>query len=61
MPQPSNPIISSDLELVIKQRLVLLSCKKFIEQLKEKGLGLTFAERTACNLILDSIERLGCK
>ena len=44
--------------LITKQRIVIASCKKFLEQMKDKGIGLTFSERTACNLLLDSIERL---
>lgn len=55
---PSSHIVDQKLTLMLKQRMVLMSCKKFLEQIKEKGIGLTFAERTACNLLLDCIERL---
>ena len=53
-----NRLLDPKTALLMKQRIVLASCKKFLEQLKGKGIGLTFAERTACNLLLDSIERL---
>jgi len=55
---PSRPEVDLNAVLVMKQRMVLSSCKKFLEQIRNKGIGLTFAERTACNLLLDSIERL---
>lgn len=58
----ADAILISEVELLaIRQRRVILTCKQFLEQLKNKGIVLTFTERTACNLILESIERLGYK
>ena len=58
LPVQNSLTVDPTARLIMRQRLVLSSCKKFLEQLKDKGMGLTFSERIACNLLLDSIERL---
>lgn len=44
-------------ELAKKQRFVLLACKQFLDQLQEKGLTLSFTERTAAGLLLEQIKK----
>ena len=40
-----------------EQKRTLLACKKFLEQLQEKGISLSFTERTAASLLLEQIKR----
>lgn len=40
-----------------RQKMTLLACKQFLEQLQEKGISLSFTERTAVGLLLESIKR----
>lgn len=44
-------------EVAKEQKRTLLACKQFLEQLREKGLTLSFTERTAASLLLESIKR----
>lgn len=44
-------------EVAKEQKRTLLACKQFLEQLREKGLTLSFTERTATGLLLESIKR----
>lgn len=40
------------------QKIVLLACKQFFEQLQEKGVTLSFTERTAVGILLEKIKGL---
>jgi hypothetical protein len=44
-------------EVAKEQKRTLLACKQFLEHLREKGLTLTFTERTSAGLLLESIKR----
>ena len=41
-----------------EQKKVLLACKQFFEQLQEKGIALSFTERTATSLLIEKIKGL---
>lgn len=40
-----------------EQKKTLFACKQFFEQLQEKGLTLSFTERTATSLLIEQIKR----